>query len=328
MQLRRRKELACRFSGCQIRQPFQISPEVVNKLQIIEDCGRNPQMKLGVPGSIPIKAWDGEQLGTLVTEELLAFIAEKTADHRDMVIALLENELAGDQACPPFINLVSVLAAVSVNVFLRNAVNDRANFGPHASPGAHGTGLMRGIKDKVGKVAAITAANILEHFQFDMFDAGSRSFYPVASAGNDGLASATDARNDCANGIVASVAGTFGLRDGKLHELLFGLIRSRDHAIRLYEIIASVPHDIRGVPVTHRPAPRAGEGNRFPQDVSNQKLYSLCFHVSRASGQFSADRSSDCRSRRRPNVLPGRPAHSPGALPDLSSQRRNCADGV
>ncbi len=41
-----------------------------------------------------------------------------------MVIALLENELAGDQACPPFINLVSVLAAVSVNVFLRDAVND------------------------------------------------------------------------------------------------------------------------------------------------------------------------------------------------------------
>src|SRR5258708_35730255 len=245
-----------------------------------------------------------------------------------MVIALLENKLAGDQACPPFIHFVSVLAAVSVNVFLRNSVNDRANFGPHAGAGAHSAGLVRGIKDKVGKVAAITAAYILEHFQFDMFDAGSRSFYPVACAGDDGLASATDARNDRANGIVAPVAGTFGLRDGKLHELLFGLIRSRDHAIRLYEIIESVSQDRRHVMVSSRTPTRAGEGVEFPEDVSNQIFFSLCFHVSRASGLFPVDRLSDCRSRNSPHVLPGRPAHSPGALPGLSPRWRNCADGV
>ena len=38
--------------------------------------------------------------------------------------------------------------------------------------------------------------------------------------------------DDRANGIVASVTGALGLRDGQLHELLFRFVGSRDHVGR------------------------------------------------------------------------------------------------
>src|SRR3954451_13762078 len=63
-----------------------------------------------------------------------------------------------------------------------------------------------------------------------MLDAGSRSFYAVASIGNDHFVLPGDARDDGANGIVAPVSGAFGLRDGQLHKLLFRFVGSRDHA--------------------------------------------------------------------------------------------------
>jgi hypothetical protein len=193
----------------------------------------------------------------------MAFTAQETANHGNVVIALLEDESAGDQARAPFINFVSVLATVCINIFLRNAVNDGANLGPHAGTGAHGAGFVCGVEDEVGKVAAITAAHVFEHFQLDVFDAGSRSFYPVSRAGDDRLTLAGDARNDRANRIVAAVAGAFGLCNSQFHEFLFRLVRGRNHAFRLYEIIASGPQDIRGAPVHARAALQANEGTEF-----------------------------------------------------------------
>src|SRR5207302_11287589 len=90
-----------------------------------------------------------------VTEQPLAFFSEKTAGDRDGVIALLENEPAGDKTRSPLIVLGAALATVSVYVFLRNAVDNRANSRPDASTGAHGARLVRGVEEEVGKVAAI-----------------------------------------------------------------------------------------------------------------------------------------------------------------------------
>jgi len=86
---------------------------------------------------------ESRALGLFVTEKFLAFVAKKSADDGDVVIALFEHEPAGDQARSPFINFVAVLAAVSVNVFLGDAIDDGANLGPHAGTGTHGAGLVR-----------------------------------------------------------------------------------------------------------------------------------------------------------------------------------------
>jgi hypothetical protein len=168
-----------------------------------------------------------------VTEKLLAFLAQETADDGDVVIALLEDELAGDEARAPFIKFVAVLASVGGDIFLGHAVDDGANFGPHASAGAHGAGLVGGVKDKVGQVAAIAAGDVFEHLQFDVLDAGARGFYAVACAGDDRLGLAGDARDDRANRIVAAVARALGLLDGKLHEFFLRFVPSGDHAVRL-----------------------------------------------------------------------------------------------
>ena len=62
-----------------------------------------------------------------VTEQLLAFFSEKTAGERNEVIALLEDELAGDETGSQLVVCRTALAAVSRNVFLGNAVDNRAN---------------------------------------------------------------------------------------------------------------------------------------------------------------------------------------------------------
>ncbi len=92
-----------------------------------------------------------------VTEQLLAFFSEKTAGDGNGVIALLENEPTGDQTSSPLVVFRTALAAISRNVFLGNAIDDRANSRPHAGTGAHGAGLVRGVEDEVGQVAAIAA---------------------------------------------------------------------------------------------------------------------------------------------------------------------------
>src|SRR5476651_79970 len=90
-----------------------------------------------------------------VTEEFLALSPEKTADDGNGVIALLEDIPAGNQTSSPFIVFRTALAAISSNVFLRNAVDDRANSRPHAGSRAHGTRFVRGVEHKVGQVPAV-----------------------------------------------------------------------------------------------------------------------------------------------------------------------------
>jgi hypothetical protein len=53
-----------------------------------------------------------------VTEQFLAFLSEKTASDRNAVIALLEDEPAGDEASSPLVVFRAALAAISGNVFL------------------------------------------------------------------------------------------------------------------------------------------------------------------------------------------------------------------
>src|SRR5207245_2014930 len=92
-----------------------------------------------------------------VTEQFLAFFSEKTAGDGDGVIALLEDEPARDETSSPLVVFRTALAAVSGNVFLGNAVDDRANSRPYAGTGAHGAGFMSGVEDEVRQVAAIAA---------------------------------------------------------------------------------------------------------------------------------------------------------------------------
>src|SRR4029077_13496738 len=92
-----------------------------------------------------------------VTEQFLAFLSKKTADDGDGVIALLEDEPAGEETSSPLEVIRTVLAAISGNVLLRNTVDDGPNSRPHAGTGAHGTGLVRGVEDELGQVAAIAA---------------------------------------------------------------------------------------------------------------------------------------------------------------------------
>src|SRR5712671_6925078 len=106
-----------------------------------------------------------------VTAKLLAFLSEKTARDGDRVIALLKDEPAGDETSPPLALFCTMLAAISGNVFLGNAVHDRANSRPHAGTGAHGAGLVRGVEDEVGQVAAIAAGYVFERFQLYVLDA-------------------------------------------------------------------------------------------------------------------------------------------------------------
>ena len=87
----------------------------------------------------------------------MAFLSEKTTDDGDAVIALLEDEPAGDEASSPLVIFRTALAAINGNVFLGDAVDDRADSRPHAGAGAHGTGFVRGVEHEVGQVAAIAA---------------------------------------------------------------------------------------------------------------------------------------------------------------------------
>ena len=90
-----------------------------------------------------------------VAEQFLTFLSEETPGDGDGVIALLEDEPAGDETSTPLEVICAVLATISGNVFLGNAVDDRANSRPHAGAGAHGTGFVRRVEHEVGQVAAI-----------------------------------------------------------------------------------------------------------------------------------------------------------------------------
>jgi hypothetical protein len=111
------------------------------------------------------------QLCSSVTKQHLAFLSQKTAGNRNAVIAFLKNEFARDKTGTPLALFRTMLAAISGNVLLGNAVNNRANSGPHAGTGAHGTGLMRRVKDEIRQVAAISAGYVFERFQLHVLDA-------------------------------------------------------------------------------------------------------------------------------------------------------------
>ena len=87
----------------------------------------------------------------------MTFLSEKAADDGDAVIALREDETAGDEASSPLVVLRTALAAISSNVFLGDAVDDSANSSPHAGAGAHGAGFVRGVEHEVRQIAAIAA---------------------------------------------------------------------------------------------------------------------------------------------------------------------------
>jgi hypothetical protein len=114
-----------------------------------------------VPGNAEtgqVKRKDWARAGALcgaVAEEFLALFAEKTARDGDEVIALFEDEAARDETSAPLVVFRSVLAAISSNVFLGNAVDDGANSRPHTGTGTHGARLVRGVEHEVGQVAAI-----------------------------------------------------------------------------------------------------------------------------------------------------------------------------
>src|SRR6202041_2434265 len=97
-----------------------------------------------------------------VTEKLLTFRAQETADYRDAVIALAKNELARNEARSPLVIIRAALASIRRNVFLRDAVNHRANPGPHASAGTHRARLVRRVQNEVGEVPAISTANVFQ----------------------------------------------------------------------------------------------------------------------------------------------------------------------
>ena len=72
------------------------------------------------------------------------------------MIALLEDEAAGDETSAPVVVFCSVLGAISGKVFLGNAVDDGSNSRPRTGTGTHGAGFVSRVEDEIGEVAAIT----------------------------------------------------------------------------------------------------------------------------------------------------------------------------
>ena len=106
-----------------------------------------------------------------VTEQFLAFLPEETAGDGDVVITLAKDDPARDETGPPLAVFRTMLAAISGNVFLGNAVHNRSNSRPHAGTCAHGTGLVSRVEDEIRQVAAIAARYVFERFQLYVLDA-------------------------------------------------------------------------------------------------------------------------------------------------------------
>src|SRR5215469_2207589 len=147
--------------------------------------------------------------------------------------AALEDEFAGNQTRAPLVFLRAALFPIGGNILLGNSVDDGADTRPDAGACAHRARLVRGIENEVGQIAAVAAADVFQGFQFDMFDAGSGGLYAVAGAGDDHFTPADELRDDRADGIVATIAGAFGLVDGELHESFLGFIGGGDHGREL-----------------------------------------------------------------------------------------------
>jgi hypothetical protein len=69
-------------------------------------------------GACGIPRENSESLRRSIAKQSLAFPSQKTTDNRNIVIALLEDHPAGDQAGSPFVFFGAALAAVGGDVFL------------------------------------------------------------------------------------------------------------------------------------------------------------------------------------------------------------------
>ena len=167
----------------------------------------------------------------------MALSAKEASDYRDMVVSLIEDHAARNEAGSPFVEIGAVLAPISVDVFLRDTVDDRADSGPDAGAGTHGARLVRGIEDKIGEVTAVTAGNVFESFKLYVLDARARRFYAISGIGDDHFALANQACDDRADGIIATLTGAPSLGNGKLHELFSWFVGVRDHADRVYRLL-------------------------------------------------------------------------------------------
>src|SRR6185436_14136512 len=205
-----------------------------------------------------------------VAEQPLALLLEKTAGDGDGVIALLEDEPAGDETGPPLVFVRAPLPPEGGDVFLGHAVDDRADSRPHAGAGAHGAGFVGGVENEVGQVAAVTARDVLESLQLDVLDAGSRRLDPVPGAGNDHLAPVRETCDDSANRIVAAVAGALGLGDRQLHELLLRFVGSRNNGNQNTQISSQPPGTDRGEWLRKAAAPVFPGGRRIPMKASRR----------------------------------------------------------
>ena len=87
------------------------------------------------------------------------------------MIALLEDQSAGNEARSPLVFFRPALSSISGDVFLRDSVYDGTDSRPHASTRTHCAGFVRGVEHELGQVAAITARYVFERFQLHMFDA-------------------------------------------------------------------------------------------------------------------------------------------------------------
>ena len=87
------------------------------------------------------------------------------------MIALLEDQSAGDEAGSPLVFFRPARSAISGDVFLRDSVYDGTDSRPDAGTRAHRAGFVRGVEHELGQVAAITARYVFERFQLHMLDA-------------------------------------------------------------------------------------------------------------------------------------------------------------
>src|ERR1035438_8667507 len=61
-----------------------------------------------------------------IAEQFLAFSSQKTAGHRNNVIALFENQPARNQTSAPLIIIGTALPPKSGDIFLRDTINHRS----------------------------------------------------------------------------------------------------------------------------------------------------------------------------------------------------------
>src|SRR5262245_54562514 len=96
---------------------------------------------------------------------------QKTADDGYRVIALLEDQSAGNEARSPLVFFCPALSSISGDVFLRDSVYDCTDSRPDARTRTHRAWFVRGVEHELGQIATITARYVFERFQLHMLDA-------------------------------------------------------------------------------------------------------------------------------------------------------------